>query len=175
MATVGQPLNFETADPAAPSGAINLTFQADAPTTPPTDVIRNISVYATFAYDIAIYFPTTQSSASQEIFRYNCRRTLNFPANFSGTVGGISCISAGSAKTAATGSTTFIVNRITSGVTTQIGTIVFAASGTVPTFTTTSGAVETLSVGDILTVIGPATADATLANWAVTLVSTRTT
>jgi hypothetical protein len=167
-----QPLNLG-ASPAAPSGTVNVGFQADA--IGALNVIRNVSSYVTFAYDIAIYFATAQSSASQEMFRFNVRRTLNFPANFSGTVGGISCISAGSAKTAATGSTTFLVNRITSGTTTQIGTIVFAASGTVPTFTTTSGAVETLSIGDILTIIGPVTADATLANWGVTLSGVRTT
>jgi len=45
MSTVGQPLNFEAADPAAPSGAVNVVFQADAPTTPPTATVRNISAY----------------------------------------------------------------------------------------------------------------------------------
>jgi hypothetical protein len=173
MGGFGQPLDFQ-ALPAAPAGSTNVVFQADAPTTPPTAVIRKISGYVTFAYDIAIYMVAAQIAASQEIFRYNVRRTLNFPANFSGTVGGISCISAGSAKNAATGSTTFIVNRITSGVTTQIGTIVFAASGTVPTFTTTGGAIQAPTTGDILTIVGPVTPDGTLSNWAVTLVSTRT-
>jgi hypothetical protein len=174
MATVGQPLDLSNSTPAAPAGAVNITFQAQTPTAPPTTTVRETSGYVTFAFDIAIYMPVIQSIASQEIFRFNVRHTLNFPANFSGTVGGISCISAGSGKTAATASTTFIVNRITSGVTTQIGTIVFAAAGTVPTFTTPSGATETLNVADILTVVGPATADVTLANWAVTLCSTRT-
>jgi len=173
MGGLSQPLDLQ-ALPAAPAGSVNVTFQADAPTAPPTAVVRKVSGYVTFAYDVAIYVAAAQSVASQEIFRYNVRRTLNFPANFSGTVGGISCISAGSAKTAATGSTTLIVNRITSGVTTQIGTIVFAAAGTVPTFTTTSGAVQTPSTGDILTIVGPVTPDGTLANWGVTLVATRT-
>jgi hypothetical protein len=173
MGGYGQPSDLQPL-PAAPAGSVNVTFQADAPTPLPTAVIRKISAYVTFAYDIAIYMAATQTVASQEIFRYNVRRTLNFPANFSGTVGGISCISAGSAKVAATGSTTFIVNRITSGVTTQIGTIVFAAAGTVPTFTTTGGAAQTLSNGDILTIVGPVTPDGTLSNWGVTLVATRT-
>jgi hypothetical protein len=45
MSNVGQPLNFDEADPAAPAGAVNVVFQADAPTPPPTSVVRNISAY----------------------------------------------------------------------------------------------------------------------------------
>jgi hypothetical protein len=43
MSSVGQPLNFNETDPAAPSGTVNVVFQADAPTAPPTAVVRNIS------------------------------------------------------------------------------------------------------------------------------------
>ena len=45
MSSTGQPLNFDETDPAAPSGAVNVVFQADAPTQPPTNVVRNISAY----------------------------------------------------------------------------------------------------------------------------------
>jgi hypothetical protein len=169
MATIGQPLNFEASDPAAPAGAINVQFQADTPITPPTSTVRNISAYATFAYDKVIYFPTTQSSANQEIFRENIRHAMNFPANFSGTIAGASCISGGSAKTAATGSPVFTIYKNGSAV----GTITWAASATTPTLATTGGAAWTAAVGDILTITGPATADATLSNWSVTLVGTR--
>jgi hypothetical protein len=164
-----QPLDFQ-ALPAAPAGSVNVTFQADVPTPPPTAVIRKISGYVTFAYDLTIYFGNTQTVASQEIFRMNVRRTLNFPGNFSGTVGGISCISGGSAKTPASSSSTWNVNK--NGA--SIGTIVWAGAGTTPTFTTTGGAVQTFVLGDILTITGPVTPDTSLANWGVTLVSTRT-
>jgi hypothetical protein len=163
MATTGQPLNFNEADPAAPAGSVNVVFNADAPTTPPTAVVRNISASVTFAYDVVIYFPVIQSSAGQEIFRMAFAHTTNYAGNFAGSYG--------TTKTAATGSTTFIVNKNGS----QIGTIVWAGSGATPTFTTTSGAAESFAAGDILTIVGPATADATLANWSVTLAGTRTT
>ena len=88
MATPAQPLNLGSL-PAAPSGALNVAFQADAPTPPPTAVIRNSSAYVTFAYDTVIYFPVLQSSATQEIFRKNVRHNENYPANFSGTIAAV--------------------------------------------------------------------------------------
>jgi hypothetical protein len=161
VATTGQPLDFQ-ALPAAPAGSTNVVFQADAPTAPPTGVVRKISGYVTFAYDLTIYFGSSQTVATQEIFRQNVQHTITFAGNFSG--------SGGSAKTTATASTTWSVNKNGS----SIGTIVWAGAATTPTFTTTSGAVQTFVAGDILTITGPATADTTLANWGVTLVGTRT-
>src|ERR1700723_1538151 len=139
----GQPLNFEATDPAAPSGAINVQFQADAPTAPPTNTVRNISAYATFAYDTVIYFPTTQITATQEIFRENVRHTKNYPANFSGTIAGASCISGGSAKVVATGSPVFTIYQNGSAV----GTITWAAGAVTPTLATSGGAPLTFNVG----------------------------
>ena len=164
MATTGQPLDFQ-ALPAAPSGSVNVAFQADAPTAPPTAVVRKISAYVTFAYDVAIYFPALQAVANQEIFRLAFGHTTNFAGNFAG--------SQGSTKTAATATATFIVNKNGS----QVGTIVWAGGSPAsftPTFSTTSGAAVSFSAGDVLTIVGPAAADATLANWSVTLVGTRT-
>jgi hypothetical protein len=175
MSSFGQPLNFNATDPAAPAGAINLTFQADAPTEPPTSVVRGVSVYAAFAYDTLIYFPTTQSSASQEIFRENVRHTKNYPANFSGTIAGLSCISGGSCKTPATGAGSpaagpvFTIYQNGSAV----GTITWEMGASTPTLATTGGAALTFNVGDIVTIVGPATPDPALSNWSVTLVSTR--
>lgn len=162
MASTGQPINFG-ALPAAPAGSVNVLVQADAPTPAPTGVIRNWSAYVTFAYDVVIYFPALQTIVSQEIFRMAFGHTTNYLGNFSGSYG--------TTKTTATGSTTFIVNKNGS----QIGTIVFAAGGSTPTFTTTAGAAQTFAAGDILTIVGPATGDATLTNWSATLAGTRTT
>lgn len=142
-----------------------MTFQADSPTTPPTTVVRQTSAYIIFAYTVVIYFPTTQSSASQEIFRMAFANAVSFAGNFAGSKGSVL------STKEATGSTTFIVNKNGS----QIGTIVWAASTATPTFTTTSGAAQSFAAGDVLTVVGPATADTTLANWGVTLLGTRTT
>jgi DUF1009 family protein len=67
------------------------------------------------------------------------------------------------ALVAATGSTTFVINK--NG--TQIGTVVFAAAATLGTVDITTAAVV---VGDYITIVAPATADATLANISFLLV-----
>lgn len=67
------------------------------------------------------------------------------------------------ATVAATASTVFLIKQ--NG--TQIGTITFAASGTTGTFSFPSAV--TFAVGDVLEIDGPANADATLANIAITL------
>ena len=73
-----------------------------------------------------------------------------------------SCYS--SSGVAATGSTTFTIADNGS----TIGTIVFSASGSTGAVTIT-GTPYTLAAGHILTVTGPGSADATLANMNITL------
>ncbi len=85
----------------------------------------------------------------------------SFAANFSGSFG--------LASIAATASTTITVNIIHSGSTTAIGTIVFAAAGTVPTLATTGGTSQSFVAGDALEWVFPASPDVTLANIAITL------
>ena len=63
------------------------------------------------------------------------------------------------ADTAATGSAAWEVRK--NG--TAVGTITFAASGTVPTLATTGSAAQSFAEGDFIDIKGPATADATLA------------
>jgi hypothetical protein len=79
----------------------------------------------------------------------------NVPAGLSG--------SRGTAATAATASTTFNVQK--NGA--NVGTMAFAPSAAAATFTMTSATL--FNAGDVLTVIAPATADATLANLAWTI------
>jgi hypothetical protein len=81
---------------------------------------------------------------------------------------------AGKALTAATAQTDIDVrkNATTSSNGTSVGTIRFAASGTVPTFIAASG--FTLTGGtDYLSFWAPGTPDATLANFAIALYATR--
>jgi hypothetical protein len=92
--------------------------------------------------------------------------TITFAAAISG--------SAGKALTAATAQTDFDVrkNATTSANGTSVGTVRFAAAGTVPTFIAASG--FTLTGGsDWLTVWAPASADATLADIGIDLAGTR--
>lgn len=94
--------------------------------------------------------------AGVPVFRYVFAGTVNFPAGLTG--------STGSAGTAATASATFTIEK--NG--TSVGTMVFAASATVVSFTMASA--TGFAAGDVLTILAPSPADATLANIAWTLV-----
>ena len=107
-------------------------------------------------YDIDSWMYGTQSTASQLVRRFEAVRTVTIPTT--GHQAG--------ADTAATASTTFTIYR--NG--TSVGTVAFAASGTVGTFTI--GATISLAAADVLEIKGPATADATLANVNIILAGT---
>jgi hypothetical protein len=94
-------------------------------------------------------------TGSQLILQHVAVRTVTWNANFAS--------SHGFASVAATAQTTFTI--AVNGST--IGTMVFAASATTATFTLTGA--TSITAGQVLTVTGPATADATLANVAFTL------
>jgi hypothetical protein len=96
--------------------------------------------------------------AGVPVFRYVFAGTVNFPAGLTG--------SAGSAGTAASGTATFQIEKNGSSV----GTMVFGAGAAAATFTMASP--TTFNGGDVLTIIAPSPADATLANIAWTLVGT---
>lgn len=86
-------------------------------------------------------------------------RDVVFPINLTG--------SRGVASVAATASTTFLIKK--NG--TQVGTMVFAAAGTVATFT--MGSATTVTTADEITVEAPASPDATLSDVRFTLKATR--
>lgn len=87
----------------------------------------------------------------------------SFPSNFSGSVA--SCL------TASTGTVTLAVNAYSSGSNTpsQVGTVTFSGGNRVGSFATSSGLPVSISAGMSLAIIGPSTADATLAAIAITL------
>ena|SRR5579863_8536204 len=90
--------------------------------------------------------PTTPSMVVQ---RYVFARPASFPAGLSG--------SQGRAGTAATGTLTYTIQKNGS----NIGTMAFAASATSASFTMT--AATAFAIGDVLTIVAPASPDATLA------------
>lgn len=114
-------------------------------------------------YGALIYQISAQNESVPEnsavILRYVFPRVGNFPSNFTSSVA--------VAGTAATASTVFSIKKNGS----QVGTITFAASGTTGIFAT-SGTVS-FAASDLLTIVGPASADATIANLAITLTGTR--
>lgn len=110
------------------------------------------------AYDVNIFQSGVMVNA-QEFFRLNAVRPFTLPINLTGSV-----VTAG---VAATASTTLTIKK--NGA--SIGTLVWAIAGT--TATITFAAAVSFAVNDILTVTGPATADATLANIALNLKGSR--
>lgn len=100
---------------------------------------------------------TGKPAASAVILRFPAVRAFTLPTNLTG--------SQGKAGTAATASATFNIAK--NGV--NIGTMAFAASGTVPTWTNTA---TSFAAGDILTVTAPSSQDATLADIGFVLMGT---
>lgn len=137
----------------------NITFSSTGVDAGTGDVTIN----ATAFYDIALFIEGVMT-ASETVFKFACVRAFTVPTNFAGSV-----VIAG---TAATASSTMSIGRIPTGSTTntQFGTLAFAAAGTIPTLTATQ---TSFAVGDTMTFIGAASADATLANIAITILASR--
>jgi hypothetical protein len=109
------------------------------------------------AYDVAIFFPS-KPSGSQVIARIVATRGFSLPSSFT--------TSRASAIAAATASTVFDIQKNGS----SIGSATFAASATTATFSGTGGS---FAAGDVLAIVAPASADATLADISFTLAGTR--
>jgi len=85
------------------------------------------------------------------------------PANFAGT--------GAAALTAGAGSNIFTVSYRRAGANTVIGTVTFSAAGGV---TLSTQAAVALQAGDLLFITAPGTPDTTLADFALTILTTRT-
>lgn len=111
-------------------------------------------------FDVHTFYPGVPT-ASAKLYRGKVARALVAPANFAGAqfTGTVN----------ATASTVFDVQK--NGV--SCGTCTIAAGTLTPTFATTGGAAVNFAAGDVLSVIAPATPDATLADPAITLVFNR--
>jgi hypothetical protein len=110
-------------------------------------------------YDIALFVPAG-AGASQEILRVVAARDIFYPEDFAG--------SRLDAESAATAETVFDI--LVDGV--SVGDITVAISGTTGTFTTDSGEL-TVSAGEVLSIVAPATPDDTLADISITLFGSR--
>jgi hypothetical protein len=111
-------------------------------------------------FDATAFYPGVPS-ASAKVLRVPVARAVGFVANFAGSYA--------KAGTAATGSTAFDVQKNGS----SIGTITFAAAGTSATFASSGGTSQSLAAGDVLSIIAPGSADATLADIGFVLAGTR--
>jgi hypothetical protein len=138
--------------PASYSGSGN--FEVDV-NSGATALVFNPRPYVVCAFAGGTY------TNSQIILAYPVDRAVTFAANFSGSKATLTA--------AVTASTTFLVQKNGS----TIGTIVFASGTTATSFTTSGGTAQTFAAGDILSVLGPASADATAAGLGFSLQGTR--
>lgn len=145
--------------------SLQTTLDAKAPLASPTFTgtvtAANLTVSgtlsATFAHDLSAFHPGVLANGAV-VLRHVAVRAWSLPTNAAG--------SAVSAGTAATGSTTLTLKKNGS----SIGTAVVPASGTTASFTVTATSFAAL---DVFTVEGPATADTTLANVAISFLGSR--
>lgn len=114
---------------------------------------------AAASYPMDIGFDVEGLTSNAEVVgRFTFARAAQIAAGASGSA---------KAGTAATGSTTYTLKKNGS----SIGTAIFGVGGTVATISITS--LTTVVAGDQITLVGPATADATLANVGFTFSFTR--
>ena len=110
------------------------------------------------AFDLTAFYPGIPPS-STTVVRIPVARIVNFPASLTGSYG--------KASVAATAQTDFLMQQNGS----TVATIRFAAAATSATFIAASAIA--FAAGDILSIIAPATPDATLANVGFVLAGTR--
>jgi hypothetical protein len=108
--------------------------------------------------DIATFIPGKPVGAAT-VFRFNVLRAFTWPIALAGSVF--------NAAVAATGTSVFTILQNGS----SIGTLSFAAAGTVPTITFTSAV--TFAANDVISITAPAVQDATLADIAFDFLGSR--
>jgi hypothetical protein len=109
-------------------------------------------------------------ASSQNLLHHRFTKAVTFPANFGAYLGSASQ-AGGTAN--ATGSTVIDVGlapTATPNTFSAIGTITIGAGGVTPTFATVGGTAKNAVQGDVLRIIGPASADATFAGFYSSLV-----
>ena len=132
----------------------------DAPADGTDWVRRNNDWAAAYAgVDLPVFIPDKPSNGML-CARLVMTRNITLPPTLTG--------SRASAGTAATGSTTYFLQK--NGV--QFGTVLWSASGTIGAISGASGA--TLAPGDVLSVVAPDPVDPTLADISITLQGYRT-
>jgi hypothetical protein len=122
-------------------------------------------------YIIGVSFVGGVLAASQLLGFHRFAAGVTIPANF-GAYGNYASKAGGTAN--ATASTVVNVDKAAAAspnTFSNIGTITFALGTVTPTFATSGGAAQTFAQGDVLRVVGPASPDATFANFYGTIVA----
>jgi len=188
IATTAFVTNALAALPPAPSGGASVVVSPTPPTSPHEGdlwwdevsgqlfiwfddgtsaqwVIANSGMAVVPGYNIGFSFVGGTLGASQLLGLHKVTKGVTLPANLTGSTAG--------ATANATSSTVISVDQAlaaTPNTFSQIGTVTIAAGSIIPTFATAGGLAQSLAVGDVIRVQGPAVADTTLANFYCTLV-----
>ncbi len=153
--------------------AIVSSSNADAPVDWPSSGQRIIRMIRRpdVLYEMPMFFPGVLSGGSDDNRsrgRIATTQGADFLADFSGSMA--------HARIAATADTTFDINDVDDTETvTAIGSIVVSAGSRNGTFTSTGGDPVSMEGEHMIEVLAPSTADATLADFALTIVGKRKT
>lgn len=148
--------NPQSPTPTAGDNSTNIATTAFVATA-----ISGISTSSSGVYDVGGYIEGLTINAETP-WIFVSPRSWTLPSGASGVA--VSTV-------AATASTTYTLTLSTSSTTTTLGTIVFAVGATIGVVSLT--ATTSIVSGNVLKLVGPATADTTLANVAFTFTGTR--
>jgi hypothetical protein len=148
------------------------------PGMPSTAVAGDVAVFDGTAwlaqrprYNLAFSFVGGVLAASQLLGLHKVSKAITIPPNFGAYLGHIS--RAGATDNASFATIIRVERAVAATPNTfvQVGTITIAPGGVTATFATTGGSPVSAAQGDVLRVIGPVSADPTLANFYCTIVA----
>jgi len=134
-------------------------------------VIANSLPIVSAKYNLAFSYTGGLLATNQLIGVHKVSKAITIPANFGPYLGHNSEAGATANATVSTAITVQRALAATPNTFTQIGAITIGAGSVTPVFTTQAGADVSIAQGDVIRLVGPAVADATLANFYCTLVA----